>query len=147
MGGNHNRRELLTVRGIRAISSASVGDTVQVPAGSCSWSGLSIAKAVHLRGAGVGKTNITLSGENSIIKQSSGVVRISGFSFTKSGGGSESKGFGVSGSWKNAEPVVIENNSFQISNSGLFRLSVAGDYRLQQLHRRLGRFIHSTKRA
>ncbi len=45
-----------------AISSAANGDVVQVPAGTCSWSGLSIAKPIHLKGAGVGQTNITVAG-------------------------------------------------------------------------------------
>ena len=35
-----------------AIASASIGDTIQVPAGTCSWSGLSIAKAVQLVNTG-----------------------------------------------------------------------------------------------
>lgn len=109
-----------------AINSASHGDTVAVPPGNCSWSGLTLNKAVHLKGAGIGSTNITLSGNNTINKQSAGVVRVSGFSFSKSGGGTSSKGFSIYGSWRNAEPVVIENNDFSISNSGLFLLSVAG---------------------
>jgi hypothetical protein len=109
-----------------AINAASPGDTVTVPAGSCSWSGLSLNKAIHLQGAGEGQTNITLSGNNSITKQAAGIVRVTDFSFSKSGGGNESKGFTLSGSWKSAEPVIIENNTFTISNSGLFRLNVAG---------------------
>lgn len=109
-----------------AIGSASNGDTVMVPAGNCIWSGLSVNKAVHLQGAGVGQSNITLSGNNNITKQSAGVIRITGFSFTKSGGGNGSKGFTIAGSWKNAEPVIIENNSFTISDTGLFLLDVTG---------------------
>ena len=108
-----------------AISSAANGDVVQVPAGTCSWSGLSIAKPIHLKGAGVGKTNITLSG-NTVTKQAGGVIRVTDFSFSKSGGGTGSKGFTVTGSWKNAQPVVFQNNAFTISNSGLFHLTVAG---------------------
>lgn len=108
-----------------AISSAASGDVVQVPAGTCSWSGLSIGKPIHLKGAGVGKTNITVSG-NTVTKQSGGVIRITDFSFSRSGGGTGSKGFTVTGSWKNAQPVVFQNNAFTISNSGLFHLTVAG---------------------
>lgn len=109
-----------------AINSASAGDIVTIPAGNCSWSGLNINKAVHVQGAGVGKTVITLSGNNSISKQSNGIVRVTGFTFTKSGGGNESKGITISGSWKNAEPVIIENNEFTISNTGLFALTTVG---------------------
>lgn len=108
-----------------AISSAANGDVIQVPAGTCSWSGLSIAKPIHLKGAGAGKTNITVSG-NTVTKQSAGVIRVTDFSFSKSGGGNESKGFLITGSWKNAQPVIFQNNAFTISNSGLFHLGVAG---------------------
>ena len=109
-----------------ALNSARPGDVVQVPAGTCSWSGLSIEKAVHLSGRGVGQTNITLTGPNTITKQSTGVIRLSGFSFSKSGGGNASKGWVVNGTWTTSEPVVIENNSFTISGSGLFILNTVG---------------------
>ncbi|MEY6432517.1 hypothetical protein ABC977_08880 [Thioalkalicoccus limnaeus] len=108
-----------------AISSATNGDTVLVPQGTCSWSGLSISKPIYLKGAGVGRTNITISG-NTVTKQSGGVIRISDFSFSKSGGGNASKGFSINGSWRNAQPVIFQNNAFTISNSGLFFLDVAG---------------------
>jgi chitodextrinase len=109
-----------------AISAASVNDIVAVPAGSCSWGGLTINKAVYLKGAGAGQTNITLSSNNTVTKQTNGVVRISGFRFSKSGGGNESKGFTIEGSWLNAEPVVIENNEFVISGTALFHVNVVG---------------------
>jgi len=109
-----------------AMGAASHGDTVAVPAGSCSWSGLSVNKAIHLKGAGIGQTLITLAGNNTVTKQAAGVVRISGFSFSKSGGGNGAKGLTISGKWKGAEPVVIEKNAFEISGSGLFVLHVAG---------------------
>ena len=110
-----------------AISSAANGDVVQVPAGTCNWSGLSIAKPIHLKGAGVGKTNITVSG-NTVTKQSAGVVRVTDFSFSKSGGGNASVGFTVSGSWKNSQPVIFQNDAFTINGSGLFRVNVAGGF-------------------
>jgi hypothetical protein len=108
-----------------AIDGASAGDIVAVPAGICSWSGLTLSKAIHLKGAGIGQTNIALTGSNSITK-TSGIIRISGFSFTKNGGGNGSKGFAIGGSWKNAQPVIIEKNDFVISGTGLFVLRVAG---------------------
>jgi hypothetical protein len=109
-----------------AISSANPGDVVQVPAGSCSWSGLNINKAIHLRGAGTGQTRITLSAGNSVTKQSSGVTRISGFGFSKSGGGNASQAFYINGPWPSGDPVIFHDNSFTISNSGLFRVQVPG---------------------
>lgn len=108
-----------------AINSAGTGDTVAVPAGTCSWSGLSISKPISLKGAGKGITTINIS-NNTITKQAAGIIRVSNFSFTKTGGGNGSKGFTINGSWKSAEPVVIQNNDFAISNTGLFRLEVAG---------------------
>lgn len=109
-----------------AINAAAQGDTVTVPAGNCSWSGLILNKPVRLQGAGIGQTNITLTGNNSITKQASGIIRVSGFSFSKTGGGNESKGLTITGPWKNAEPVIFEDNDFTISSSGLFRIEVAG---------------------
>ena len=111
---------------VAAISAANHGDIVQVPAGACSWSGLSISKAVHLRGAGVGVTMITLTGNNTVTKQSAGITRISNFSFSRSGGGNASKGWSVGGPWQGAEPVIFTENNYTVSGSGLFRLNVAG---------------------
>ncbi|MFH1510838.1 MAG: dockerin type I domain-containing protein [Candidatus Woesearchaeota archaeon] len=108
-----------------AMNSASAGDTIMVPVGSCTWSGMTINKAVHLKGAGIGQTNIAVS-ENTITKQQAGVVRVSGFSFTRNGGGNERKGFTIGGAWQGTEPVIFENNDFTVSGSGLFHLSVAG---------------------
>lgn len=109
-----------------AIAAAAAGDTVFVPAGSCSWSGLSISKAIDLRGAGIGQTRITLSGNNTVTKQTAGVTRISGFSFIKSGGGNGSKGWTIRGSWRGAEPVIFRQNDYVVQGSGLFLVNVAG---------------------
>lgn len=109
-----------------AIDKSNQGDTVTVPSGSCSWTGIRLAKAIHLKGAGTAATKITLTGKSTITKQAAGVIRISGFAIGKTGGGNASYGFAVSGSWKNAEPVVIEGNKFTVSNSGLFTLDVPG---------------------
>lgn len=109
-----------------AISAASHGNIVQVPAGTCSWSGLSINKAIHLRGAGVGQSRITLSGDNTVTKHSAGLTRVSGFGFSKSGGGNGSKGWTVRGAWQGAEPVIFSGNSYSIDASGLFLIEVAG---------------------
>jgi hypothetical protein len=109
-----------------AIAAASVGDTVQVPAGAGTWNTLALAKAIHLVGAGIGSTNITLGTGNSITKQAAGVTYVRGFSFGRSTGGNAVHGFTIGGSWLSASPVVIENCDFAISASGLFQLSVAG---------------------
>jgi hypothetical protein len=109
-----------------AIGAAAPGDTVQVPGGSCSWSGLSLAKAIVLRGAGTGQTNITLAGEFGVAKQANGVVRVSGFSFA-SDGASSTVGIRITGSWDN-EPVVFQNNAFTVGGNTLFRVQSPGGF-------------------
>lgn len=110
-----------------AIASAAVGDTVQVPAGSCSWSGLSINKPIYLKGSGVGQTNITITSELSISKQTTGIIRISNFTFLRSGSGSATIGIRVTGSW-DAEPVIFKNNKFTVSSATLFRVESPGGF-------------------
>ncbi|MCL4785706.1 MAG: immunoglobulin domain-containing protein [Verrucomicrobia bacterium] len=109
-----------------AINAASDGDTVIVPSGSGSWSGLSIAKAITLQGAGTNATVITLTGNNSITKDNGGATRVRGFRFIKSGGGNSSKGWTIGGSWLSADPVIFQTNHFDVSGSGLFLLDVPG---------------------
>lgn len=108
-----------------AISTAVAGDTVTVPAGSCTWSGLSISKAITLQGAGTGSTNITII-SSTVTKQAAGATRVKGFSFSKTGGGNESKAWTIDGSWQSAEPVIFENNAFTIDGSGLFLVQTPG---------------------
>lgn len=108
-----------------AIAAAPVGGTVNVPAGNCTWSGMSISKPVRLQGAGIGQTNITVSG-STVTKQAGGVILIRGFRFLRSGGGNQTKAFTIDGSWTNAEPVLFTDNDFVVSGSGLFLLRVAG---------------------
>ena len=109
-----------------AVTAASAGDTVIVPSGSCSWSGLSLSKAVTLQGAGIGLTNITLTGNNTVTKSAAGVIRIKAFSFSIANGGNTNKGFTIQGSWKSAQPIVFQNNAFTTNGSGLFLVAVPG---------------------
>ncbi len=100
-----------------AINSASNGDTVFVPAGSCSWSSnVNIGtKAITLQGSGVGQTNITNtfnSSQNSIInftEHATLTTRITGFSFL--GMGYNHRAINCKGSYTSA-PMRIDNNSF-----------------------------------
>lgn len=110
-----------------AVAAAVDGDTVEVPSGSGTWTDINIAKAITLQGAGVGVTNITLGEDGlSVVKDAGGVTYVQGFSFSKTGGGNESKGIIVDGSWLSARPVVFQNNDYVISNSGLFLIAVPG---------------------
>lgn len=109
-----------------AIASASVGDTVQIPAGTATWTSFSIAKSVNIKGAGKTSTVITFGTGNSITKQSAGVTRFQDMGFTKSSGGTASKGCSLSGSWLSAEPIIFEDCRFDVSNSGLFEAYTLG---------------------
>jgi hypothetical protein len=106
-----------------AISSASNGDVVSVPAGNCSWSSMSISDGIHLQGAGSGATNISVSGSITLNKNAQVSLELSGFSFTKSGGSGPM--FYVNGSWS-AEPPLIHDNVFTVSNAGIFRYQTNG---------------------
>jgi hypothetical protein len=108
-----------------AIGRAANGDVVSVPAGSCSWSGISINKPIHLQGAGIGKTNITITGSASITIQPSDVIRISGFRFTKNSGGNNSYAWIVSGAWGN-KPLLFHDNEINVSNSAFFHWDTPG---------------------
>jgi hypothetical protein len=72
------------------ISSASVGDTINIAAGSGTWSStVEITKGIYLIGAGIGSTVIT-SSANPVIayrpsSSSNDAMRISSFSFNGSG--------------------------------------------------------------
>lgn len=111
-----------------AIASANTGDTVLVPAGTCTWSGVNLNKAITVQGAGINSTNITLTGNNNVTKSAAGVQYIKGFSFSISGGGNANKGFTAAGSWRNAQPVVFQNNAFTTNGSALFLVTVPGGY-------------------
>jgi len=82
---NANSASLTDVQA--AVNSASSGDTVQVPAGSASWTGtLTINQDINLIGAGTGSTIITDSAATSVqlivwTTTSNNVDRLSGFTF------------------------------------------------------------------
>jgi hypothetical protein len=109
-----------------AIASAQDGDTVAVPAGNCTWSGnLTLSKGIHLRGAGAATTRITMNGTMSMTKHPSRSVELSGFTFSKSGGGNAARILVVSGAWS-ASPPLIHDNTFQVNNSGAVRYQANG---------------------
>jgi hypothetical protein len=63
-----------------ALNSAVSGDTINVPAGSCTWDELTISKQVILSGAGIDISKISCSGGVCADATVSG-VRITGFTF------------------------------------------------------------------
>jgi len=112
-----------------AIRTAITGDVVSVPAGNCAWTSLILQKAVTLQGAGIGNTNIDFgSGAKSfeVIKQSTGVTKIKGFSFSCNNANIHPHALVVDGSWLSAEPVVFQNNNFSMNGCAMFDITVAG---------------------
>jgi hypothetical protein len=121
-----------------AINSASAGDTINIPAGSCSWSNLTINKPITLQGAGsatagtscplAAATRITVSGSGtvSIIKQTSGPIRIKGIGFEASGGGASNFPIHVGGDWQGTQPVIFQNVSSCVNGTGMVELEVPG---------------------
>ena len=74
-----------------AITSASAGATVTIPAGSCAWSNnLTITKGINLIGAGIGKTVITASNGAFSYQPADRTLntpfRVSGFTLSLGGG-------------------------------------------------------------
>lgn len=112
-----------------AINSAAVGDTVKVPAGSCTWSSsVSINKGITLLGAGATQTLITsgLGGSSLILMSlSSDVpVRVSGFFFDNvsyNSGGKASIYFGWNmNSSYSVSSLRIDHNKFNKGTKCVF---------------------------
>jgi len=67
-----------------AINSASNGDTVGIPTGTCTWtSGISLTKRITLQGSGIGSTIITYSDGTLFVTsgESANNFRITGIEF------------------------------------------------------------------
>jgi hypothetical protein len=112
-----------------AINSASAGQTVNIPAGSCSWSNVSLAKAITLNGAGQGVTNIDLGAGGSafkISKQTGGVTRIQHLTFTVSNNMQTPHAVTVGGPWPNGQPVIFQNLTITLNNADFVTVMTPG---------------------
>ena len=114
-----------------ALAAASSGTTIAVPAGNCIWSSLTINKAVTLQGAGSTGTgtniSLTAAGAVTISKQTTGVMRITGFQVTASNGISNAAiVIQDGGTWKTDYPLVIQNNAFILNGSQLLHQITPG---------------------
>jgi hypothetical protein len=100
------------------ISNASSGDTINVAAGSASWSAITITKAIHLMGAGVGNTIITQSGALSyipVLTDVNKVFELAGFTFQ-----GNSTHFDETG-WARIPPITglkVHDNAFNGTAGG-----------------------------
>jgi hypothetical protein len=101
-----------------AINSASAGQTVNIPAGSCSWSNVNLAKAITLNGAGKGVTNITLANASAfnVTKQTAGPTRIQNLTFLASVK-VDPHVMTVSGPWPTGRPVILYNIAITLNNA------------------------------
>jgi len=97
-----------------ALAGASPGDTVRVPAGTCSWSGGISLSGVQLVGAGSSTAGTVITaGLVTMNKHASAYTRLSGVRFT----GADSH-VAVYGS-PSARPYIVDNNYFNANVSGL----------------------------
>ncbi len=95
-----------------AISSASPGDTVRVPAGNCSWAGGLTISGISLEGAGSSSAGTVITGGRvSIRKHSNQITQLAGFRFSGS-----DQHFDVGGS-ASARPFIIAYNFFRADAS------------------------------
>ncbi len=96
-----------------ALASASPGDTVQVPAGTCSWTGGISYSGIQLVGAGSSTTGTVITaGQVNMNKHASSYTKLSGFRFS----GTDSHL--VVGGSPSAKPYIIDNNYFRADVSG-----------------------------
>lgn len=96
-----------------AIASAQPGDTVAVPAGTCSWSGGITLSGITLQGPGKNAASPTIitTGRVTVNKHASQLTKLIGFRFT----GTDAH-LTVGGSVSN-QPYIIYNNYFNISDT------------------------------
>jgi hypothetical protein len=96
-----------------ALASASAGDTVRVPAGTCSWSGGISYSGIQLIGAGSSTSGTVItSGLVTMNKHASSHTRLSGFRF------SGTDPHIVAGGSAGGKPYVIDNNYIRADVSG-----------------------------
>ena len=116
------------------INAATAGDTLNMPAGNCTWTAMTLNKAITLHGAGVGVTVITINGHGAwqITKQASGITRLQNFTLkninAEDSGGPSHDAVVIGGPWPTGDPIIIQNMSFD--NSGatqtMFGIGVPG---------------------
>jgi hypothetical protein len=104
-----------------AIASASPGDTVLVPAGTCSWSGGLSISGIQLIGAGKSASGTVITADAvAMTKHASSYTRLSGFRFTAG-----DRHVTVGGSASN-KPFIIDNNYFFTSGGTMVGITVNG---------------------
>ncbi|MGZ3745084.1 MAG: hypothetical protein ACXWRA_14950 [Pseudobdellovibrionaceae bacterium] len=116
-----------------AYNMASSGDTVIIPAGTCTWANtLTLAKAITLQGAGKASTILTQSGSTTLIDISPSsdiAIRVTGIAFVLGGEtGAYKTAIGISGSRDNSYKLTkirIDNSKFTKGNQAIFASGTA----------------------
>jgi hypothetical protein len=112
-----------------AINAAAPGDTVNIPAGNCTWSGVTLAKAITLSGAGETATTIALgagSGMLRITKQTNGPTRFKNLTFSVSNNSSTPHAVVVNGPWPNGQPVIFQDLAIRLSGADFVTIETPG---------------------
>jgi hypothetical protein len=111
-----------------AINLAVDGDTVTVPAGGCTWTSIAIVHAIIFQGAGSGALTVTLNSNPSftITKQTGGMVKVQGFTFTASNNNNLPHPIVVQGPWPTGQPVLFAHNAFVLNGASMMDILVAG---------------------
>lgn len=128
-----------------AISAATAGETINIPAGNCTWSGspqVSITTSVTLSGAGAATfghtcpltgatgTNIDLSGQSVFaLSKATGIIRVRNVNFLTTGSSGDFP-ITIGGNWLGTQPVIFQNNSFCTDGTllNIFDIFVAGGF-------------------
>jgi len=107
-----------------AIRRAANGDTVQVPSGTCSWTGtLSLSKPIFLKASGAVTIIDNYSAAEDLVRiteSAAGNIRVSGFIWQYGVGPNTTYGNAVIGMYpgNNGKPILIDHNTFNMSTSG-----------------------------
>jgi hypothetical protein len=118
-----------------AVSAASNGDTVIVPAGQATWdTTLSITRGVTLQGAGIDQTTITRQGNiisiapNSAADANSEKFYVTGFTLDNNNASDVQMGWSgaINVSGTKSTRIIIHHNKFQnnISATGVFAMGI-----------------------
>jgi Abnormal spindle-like microcephaly-assoc'd, ASPM-SPD-2-Hydin len=123
-----------------AINSATAGQTVTIPSGSCTWTGTSavvLAKAITLngagtiatQGAGAGAPVITLSSASAVFhvtKQTTGPTFIQNIVFAVANNKFTPHATLADGPWPNGQPIVFNHVTLQLNAGDFMSIGTPG---------------------
>ncbi len=113
-------------------AQASNGDTITIPSGNFTWplNGVYITKGITLSGAGVGTSNVTLSGAHPglrITKNATGIIKVQNMTFIATGGaGTLPDPILLDGTWPSGQPIIFSNVGITLSGESMVSCNLAG---------------------